>query len=409
MMNTYAFLRDRRQRWLLACSVPADLADWLDYVAILSLLVFVWGEGPLVLAGFAICLAAPYALIGPWLAVWVDRDEPGRAMLLANLGRAATTALILVASNVVAVLAIVLLRSAVDSLFAPARQAMIQRITSDADLGTVNGLHHAINQTAKVVGPGLGGLLLAVMPFNWVIGTNAILSLLAALACLPLAGRQALPSLQTKDEQGGGIIEGFAVFTRDRLLLLALLFAAGAFFAFFLYDSQLALVAVLFGLGQEGFALSVASSGAGGVVGALLAGRLAGQRPMPVMILAAVVSGLTTMAVSVWAMLGLPMGLAPFLLILAAMGGTTAMMMVPFRVLMQRRVPQAVMARASATSEAVITAVMLAAPLLGGAISAQWGVAVAMCLGGTLVVLLALATLGGLRFAGERSSGRVSA
>ena len=30
--------------------MPADLADWLDYVAILSLLVFVWGEGPLVLA-----------------------------------------------------------------------------------------------------------------------------------------------------------------------------------------------------------------------------------------------------------------------------------------------------------------------------------------------------------------------
>lgn len=408
MMNAYAFLRDRRQRWLLACSVPADLADWLDYVAILSLLVFVWGEGPLVLAGFAICLAAPYALIGPWLAVWVDRGEPGRAMFLANLGRAVTTALILVAPNVVAVLAIVLLRSAVDSLFAPARQSMIQRVTSDADLGMVNGLHHAINQTTKVVGPGLGGLLLAVMPFNWVIGTNAILSVLAALACLPLVG-SALPRLQTKDEQGGGVIEGFAVFTRDRLLLLALLFAAGAFFAFFLYDSQLALVAVLFGLGQEGFALSIASSGAGGVVGALLAGRLAGQRPMPVMILAAVVSGLTTMAVSVWAMLGLPMGLVPFLLILAAMGGTTAMMMVPFRVLMQRRVPQAVMARASATSEAVITAVMLAAPLLGGAISAQWGVAVAMCLGGALVVLLALATLGGLRFAGERSSGRVSA
>ncbi|MCF1744434.1 MFS transporter [Paradevosia shaoguanensis] len=408
MMNAYAFLRDRRQRWLLACSVPADLADWLDYVAILSLLVFVWGEGPLVLAGFAICLAAPYALIGPWLAVWVDRGEPGRAMFLANLGRAATTALILVAPNVVAVLAIVLLRSAVDSLFAPARQSMIQRVTSDADLGTVNGLHHAINQTAKVVGPGLGGLLLAVMPFNWVIGTNAILSLLAALACLPLVG-SALPSLQTKDEQGAGVIEGFAVFTRDRLLLLALLFAAGAFFAFFLYDSQLALVAVLFGLGQGGFALSVASSGAGGVVGALLAGRLAGQRPMPVMILAAMVSGLTTMAVSVWAMLGLPMGLAPFLLILAAIGGTTAMMMVPFRVLMQRRVPQAVMARASATSEAVITAVMLAAPLLGGAISAQWGVAVAMCLGGVLVVLLALATLGGLRFAGERSSEHANA
>jgi len=408
MMNAYAFLRDRRQRWLLACSVPADLADWLDYVAILSLLVFVWGEGPLVLAGFAICLAAPYALIGPWLAVWVDRGEPGRAMLLANLGRAATTALILVAPDVVAVLGIVLLRSAVDSLFAPARQSMIQRVTSDVDLGTVNGLHHAINQTAKVVGPGLGGLLLAVMPFNWVIGTNAILSLLAALACLPLAG-SALPSLQTKDKPGGGVIEGLAVFTSDRLLLLALLFAAGAFFAFFLYDSQLALVAVLFGLGQGGFALSVASSGAGGVVGALLAGRLAGQRPMPVMILAAMVSGLTTMAVSVWAMLGLPMGLAPFLLILAAMGGTTAMMMVPFRVLMQRRVPQAVMARASATSEAVITAVMLAAPLLGGAISTQWGVAVAMCLGGALVVLLALATLGGLRFAGERSSEHANA
>jgi len=393
MSESYAFLRDDAQRWLLAVSLPADLADWVDYVAILSLLVFMWGEGPMALAGFAVCLALPYALIGPLLAVWVDRGDPGGAMLLANLGRAATTAMVLVAPDTVVLLAVVFLRSSVDSAFAPARQAMIQRLTNHTDLGAVNGLHHGVNQAAKVAGPAIGGLLLTILPFSAVIAVNAGLSLLAALACLPLVGKGG-NGVETHSAAGGGFLAGFAVFQRDRLLLVALLFAAGAFFSFFLYDSQLGLVAELFGLGQGGFALSIAASGAGGIAGALLAGRLSGEQPLALMVLAAAISGLTTIGVALWALNGWTMPLAPFLIILAAMGGTTAMMTVPFRVLMQRRVPSAVMARASAASEAVITATMLAAPVLGGAIAASWGVAAALLTGGTLIVLLAAGTAG---------------
>ncbi|GGF46945.1 hypothetical protein GCM10011321_41690 [Youhaiella tibetensis] len=395
MSGSYAFLRDGAQRWLLAVSLPADLADWVDYVAILSLLVFMWGEGPMALAGFAVCLALPYALVGPLLASWVDRGNPGGAMLLANLGRAATTAMVLAAPNTEVLLGVVFLRSCVDSAFAPARQAMIQRVTEDRDLGAVNGLHHGLNQTAKVAGPAFGGVLLTMLPFSGVIAINACLSLLAALACLPLVGR-GRNGAEAPEVAGGGFLAGFAVFQRDRLLMVALLFAAGAFFSFFLYDSQLGLVAELFGLGQGGFAMSVAASGGGGIAGALLAGRLSGGQPLRLMVLAASISGLATIGVALWALNGWAMPLAPFLLILAAMGGATAMMTVPFRVLMQRRVPSAVMARASAASEAVITATMLAAPVLGGAIAASWGVAAALLSGGILIVLLAAGTAASL-------------
>ena len=60
-------------RRLALASVPADFADWLDYAAIIALLVFAWGEGPFVLALFAFCLTLPYVIIGPMLAVVVDR------------------------------------------------------------------------------------------------------------------------------------------------------------------------------------------------------------------------------------------------------------------------------------------------------------------------------------------------
>jgi hypothetical protein len=45
---------------LALASIPADFAVWLDYAAIIALLVFVWGEGPFVLALFAFCLTLPY-------------------------------------------------------------------------------------------------------------------------------------------------------------------------------------------------------------------------------------------------------------------------------------------------------------------------------------------------------------
>ena len=172
---------------LALASIPADFADWLDYAAIVALLVFAWGEGPFVLALFALALTLPYVVIGPLLAVMVDRTPLARMLVLSNLGRALTTLALVFAGNTAIVLAIVFIRASINSAFTPARQAAIQASTPPQLLSSANGLHQAINQTSKIAGPAFGGLLLAFVPAQTVFGINCVLSLVAALTLLGLA------------------------------------------------------------------------------------------------------------------------------------------------------------------------------------------------------------------------------
>ncbi|MDB5529262.1 MAG: putative arabinose efflux permease, family [Devosia sp.] len=384
-----ALLALRVPRRLALASIPADFADWLDYAAVVALLVFAWGEGPFVLALFGFALTLPYIAIGPLLAVYIDRTPLGRVLVLSNLGRGLTTLALVFASSTPLVLLLVFVRSSVDSAFTPARQAAIQASTPPELLASANGLHQAINQTSKIAGPALGGLLLAFIPAQSVFGLNAVLSLVAALSLirLNLPAREAREPSDLRTE----ISAGAAEFRRNRRLLLALVFSAVAYFAFFLYDALIALLAADFGLGATAFGVGIAASGAGGLIGALVAGRLA-SHPIACMTWSAVFSGCVTIAIALAAMAHIVMPAWLYFIALGLMGGSTAFMLVPYRTIIQAETPPDRIARVFATGEALITAVMLSAPFIGSLIATAYGTGAAFLSGGMLVLLLGLVT-----------------
>src|SRR5690606_35395715 len=80
------------------------------------------------------------------------------------------------------------------------------------------------------------------------------------------------------------LLAGAAEFGRSRLLLAALVFSSVAYFSFFLYDALIALLTEDFGLGATAFGIGIAASGGGGLIGALVAGRVAARHPLPTMI-----------------------------------------------------------------------------------------------------------------------------
>lgn len=388
-----ALLRIPVPRRLAAASVPADFSDWLDYAAVVALVVFAWGEGPFALAMFALALSLPYVLVGPFVAVVVDRVPIRTVLVVSNLGRGLATLGLAFAGDTAVLLALVFVRGCIDSAFTPARQAAIQASTPEELRGVANGLHQAINQTSKIAGPALGGLLLAFWSAQSIFMLNAALSLVAALIALSVT----LPPRPTSDEEKGRFctesLKGISEFGRSQRLMVALIFSACAYFAFFLYDALIALLAEGFGFGATAFGLSISASGFGGLVGALVAGSMAGKRPMLAMSLAAVISGVTTCAVAIAAQMGWSIQLPAFLLVLCFMGGATAFMLVPYRTIVQADAPPDRIARVFAAGEAVITLTMLSAPLIGSFIASQWGTPSAFLAGGAVLVLLGAVTL----------------
>src|SRR5687767_3955163 len=130
MAGYRALLADSEQRRLLLGSAPADFADWLDYIALIAVIIYVWHHGPFELALLAIAFTLPYVTVGPFLAAWVDRTELKRVLVISNAIRAAATFTMAVAPNVWVLLVLVIARSLADSAFNPARQAALQAITS---------------------------------------------------------------------------------------------------------------------------------------------------------------------------------------------------------------------------------------------------------------------------------------
>lgn len=392
-----ALLRLPVPRRLAAASIPADFADWLDYAAVVALVVFAWGEGPFALAMFALALSLPYVLVGPFVAVVVDRVPIPTVLVVSNLGRGLATLGFAFAGDTAVLLALVFLRGCIDSAFTPARQAAIQASTPEQLRGVANGLHQAINQTSKIAGPALGGLLLAFWSAQNIFMLNAGLSLLATLIALTVT----LPSRpQYAEEKGKFLTEslkGISEFSRSRRLMVALIFSSCAYFAFFLYDALIALLAEGFGFDGTVFGLSISASGLGGLAGALIAGSLASNRPVLSMSLAAILSGATTCAVAVAAQLGWPIGVPFFLAALCFMGMATAFMLVPYRTIVQTEAPPDRIARVFAAGEAIITLTMLSAPLIGSFIASRWGTPVAFMAGGAVLVLLGMVTLASQR------------
>lgn len=378
-------------RRLALASVPADFADWLDYAAVVGLLVFVWDEGPFVLALFALALTLPYVAVGPLLAMVVDRTPLTRVLVLSNLGRGLATLALVFAPSTAVVLLLVFMRSSIDSAFTPARQAAIQASTPPELLTTANGLHQAINQTSKIAGPALGGLLLTVMPAQSVFAINAVLSLIAAAVVFGIV----LPVPEKREAGGSFWVElsaGVAEFKRSGLLMTALVFSSIAYFAFFLYDALIALLVDDFGYGATAFGLSIAASGGGGLIGALLAGRVTSGNPIASMSVGAVVAGLTASVLALAAIAGVQLPMPVFLLGMAFAAGSTAFMLVPYRTIVQSEAPKDRIARVFAAGEAVTMAVMLSAPFIGSFIASLYGTGAAFLVGGVLLIALGLVT-----------------
>ena len=157
-----------------------------------------------------------------------------------------------------------------------------------------------------------------------------------------------------------------------------------------LFSLIIALLIEAFGYGRTEFGISVAASGAGGLVGALIAGAIEQRRPLRIMSIASFVCAPVTAALASAALAGIAVPQPLLYLAMALMGGSTAFMLVPYRTLVQREVAPERIGRVFAAGEAVNMAVMLTAPFLGSLLAGAFGVPVPFLAGAGLYFLLGI-------------------
>ncbi|NMM23781.1 MAG: MFS transporter [Phycicoccus sp.] len=375
MSPTFASLSIYNYRLFAAGALVSNTGTWMGRVAqdwlVLTVLAPHTSVAPPVALGIVTGLQfAPLALFAPFGGMIADRF-PKRRILFSTQSAMALTSLltgILVVTGAVQLWHIYLLafvQGVATALDNPARQTFVSEMVPHDSLSNAVGLNSASFNGARLIGPGLAGLVIAAFDTGPAFFLNA-LSFAAVLFALARMRTGEL-NISPRQRGKGQIREGLR-YVRSRpdiILIMALVFVLGTFGMNFQMTTALMATAV-FGKGAGGYGLL----GSIMAVGSLSAALLSARRPNPrlrVLLVAygafAVASAAAALAPSyVWfAVLLIPVGLTALTVI------TTATAMV------QLSVAPAMRGRVMALYLAVFMGgTPLGSPLIGW-IGSAWG------------------------------------
>ncbi len=313
-------------------------AEWAHFVA---LGVFAYGHGGSAAVGVAgLMRLLPAAAIAPFASSLGDRFRRERFLLVLALLGAAALVLSAVGAQMgdrIIVFAAASVVGICSTLFRPALISLLPTLARAArELIAANGATSTIESLGTLIGPLAAGVLVAFVNVGVVfaVGAAALLTAAALLARVSAQGRAPATGA------GTGVWEGFrAIGDVPRARLLVGLIAAQTFVRGCLNVLIVVTAYQVLDAGATEVGYLTAAIGAGGLVGALGAISLRGERLVPPFAWALVFWGLPIMLIA-----PLPYRV-PVIVLLAVIGAANSVVDVSGFTLLQRTVPDAVLTR----------------------------------------------------------------
>ena len=366
------------------------LAHWAYGIA---LAVFAYRDGGAAAVGLVgLVRFLPSAFASPFTALLGDRYRRERVIVVAELSRAVllatTTAIVVMEGPPALVYVLAGLVAIAYSAVRPAQAALLPSVArTPKELTAANVTSSTIESLGIFGGPAIGGLLLAATGEEVVFGAAAAAFLLSAI----LISRVRVDAQPEPREKREGVFKeftaGFVTLYRERgLRVLVFLLASQTFVAGMLNVLLVVTALRLLDLGEEGVGFLNSAIGIGGLVGAVVSAALIGRR----------LSSNFLLGIGLW---GIPIALigvfpepAPTLLFLAFVGLGNTLVDVSAFTLLQRAVPEEVLARAFGAVQALWVAAIgigsIAAPLLIAAVDIRGALLITGALLPTLAILL---------------------
>lgn len=195
--TTFSALRHGNFRLYVAGQLVSQAGTWMQSIA-QGWLVFQLTRSELALGLVACASGIPPLLLSPVAGVVVDRFSR-RTLLLATQTAQMVLAFVLallVFANTVQVWHIILLaflNGLVNSVDAPARQTLIKDMVGHEDMPSAITLNSMMQNGARIVGPGVAGVLLATLGAGWCFFINGVSFLAALIAMLIMTVPHEIP------------------------------------------------------------------------------------------------------------------------------------------------------------------------------------------------------------------------
>jgi MFS family permease len=290
--RTFASLRHRDYRLYFAGSAVSFVGTWMQQIAAYWL-VLELTESAIAVGALALVQTLPITLFSLLGGAIADRVDLRRMVITCE-------AVLLLVAAALAVLALSgtietwqlyalgLVQGVAIALAAPARHTLVFRIVGPADLANAVGLSSGLGTTARIVGPALGGIVVATAGAGVAFACNAVSYgvVIAAVLAMRIAPRPrgslaGTPLL-------AGVAETFRFAFGSRRVTIAFLAVLLVSTFSFNFDVLLPLLASrTLDEGAEVFGLIASTFGAGALCGALAVATLGRARLLLVLVGAA--------------------------------------------------------------------------------------------------------------------------
>ncbi len=385
IVDTGPLRRHRDFRLIWTGQVISNIGRQITLVA-LPYQLYVLTGSPLAIGGLAIVQLIPLLTLSLWGGAVADAVDRRRLLLLTQTGLLfCSTALALIAGlpdpSILLIYGVALVAGMISAIDQPARSSAIFRLVPRSEMGEAISLSQAGFQLSSVIGPAIGGVLIAAFGLRAAYATDAVTfgaSILALLliAPMPPIGQAARPGMKAVREglqyvRGMPAILGTFVIDLDAMI----------------FGLPVALFPILainvFHVGAAGVGLMTSAVAVGALIGALLTGWVARVRLQGRAVL---------IAVAVWgiaiACFGLVTVSFPLALLFLAIAGSADVISAVFRgTILQTGVPENLRGRLSAIHIMVVTGGPRLGDLESTAVAALVGTQFSVVSGGLLCLV----------------------
>lgn len=307
-------LRHRNYRLFFAGQGISLIGTWLTRVAT-SWLVYRLTGSALLLGLVSFAGQVPSFLLAPFAGVLIDRWNRHRILVVTQAIAMVQSALLAFFAlsgtiTVAHVLVLSLVQGLINAFDMPARQSfVVEMVESRADLPNAIALNSSLVNSARLLGPAIGGVLIAAVGEGWCFAIDAVsyvavLASLLAMRVKPRVIERTTAHVLTQLREGARYAFSFSPI-RTILLLLALISFAGVPYTVL----SPVFAAEVLGGGPHTLGLLMGSSGIGALGGALwLASRktVVGLGRTLVITSTLLGAGLVVYSLSPWLWLSVP-------------------------------------------------------------------------------------------------------
>lgn len=389
--GTFASLRIRNYRLYALGQTTSVVGNWMQNIAVGWLTLQLTHSGTLlgVVTGTRYL---PVLVLGVWGGLVVDRHDTRRLLTLTQSCSAALAALLTALSwagvMTLPLLLVLMLATGLTNVFDnPARQSLISELVDREHLPNAIAVNSTFVNTAKLVGPGLAGVVIAALGVTPCFALDTV-SFVAVIASLLMLRSGEMYPAEREERAGGQIRAGLAYICRTPQLLrpMAMVYVTGMLTWEFPVSLPL-LTTSGFGAGPAAYGAAMACMSVGGVIGGFAAMRRRRHLGTRSLSWSAVIWGALICAAA------LTPTLPTALVILVFVGSGSITFNSSAKTLMQMEaVPQMRGRVMSIWSIGWLGGTVFGAPAVG-AIGAAWGARSALLVGGLAAAGIGLAVL----------------